>query len=210
MISNYPKIKAFLPLFLCIFAVFFTACQRGGELSLSKMEPQMYKHITGYQISVPGDWLPAAQTAAGVYFIDDNNNISLNIISEMGGMDFYSPEELIQMVIEKLGSSLKDIKTRQILGVQDKKSQYGVVISGENASGEVIANTIWLYEPVNGIRYYLFFNCGGDDYTRFEGVFNEVIKSFRFIANDEEVFSLLNLDKEELDEKMKTGLTKVD
>lgn len=201
--------KAAMLFFAGLIMISFAACQREELPTLAKMSPQEYAHISGYQITVPNSWQPAAQTAIGVYFLDEEKRISLNIISEMGGVDFYSPEELGQMVVERLEEVFSQLQVEQILRVRDKNTQYSLLLTGENSAGERVVNTLWLYEPLNGIRYYLIFSCGGDDYNEYARVFEDVIRSFRFDDREEEVLSLLNLSEEELAEEMKNGLQKI-
>lgn len=201
--------KAISLLILCLGMVLASGCTKDdNSLSLGDFNTQAYSHSTGYEVEIPDSWQPVAQTSSGVYFTDDLNNISLNIVSEIGGMDIYSLEELAQMVKDKFNGHLSNVQELQVMNVKDKQTQYGVVLQGED-EGILVLTKIWIYEPLSSVRYYMIFSCGGDDYANYDAVFTDIIGSFSFAANEDEVFSLLNLSKTEFEDLMKGGLNKI-
>ena len=145
----------------------------------------------------------------GVQFLNPEGTIAINVISELGGMDFYSLDELMTMVVENLTKSGKDIQMEGALAVADSLYQRRQLISYTNTAEEKIYADIWLYEPMAGIRYYIIISCGGDDYKDYSGMFDSIVQSFVFTGNSTDVYALLNLPQEELAEKMKAGLQEV-
>lgn len=203
------KQRAGLLLLLCLcLSLLLSACTREELPALQKMSPITYSHISGYEIQMPDAWTPETSDN-GVQFLNPEGTIAINIISELGGMDFYSLDELMEMVVENLTQNGQDMQVEGSLDVADSGYQRRQLISYTNAAEEKIYTDIWLYEPMAGIRYYIIISCGGDDYKDYSGMFDSVVQSFVFTGNSSEVYTLLNLPWEELAEKMKTGLQEV-
>jgi len=200
------KRKYITIIFVCLVCLcFMTACGE-NTISLSSLSPHTYTHVSGYDIDIPELW-QAETSSDGVYFINEDNTVAINIISELGGMSFYSPEELMELVTEEITEGMTDVSVIENIDVREPKYQTRQAIRYLNNANEYIANDIWLYEPMAGIRYYIVASCQGDMYEQYRQLFTDIVDSFVFTGNNTEVYELLNLSEEELDQIMKDGLS---
>ena len=207
--KKQPIINLLLGVILTFTLVLFASCgSKTQGAALKNIETSEYTHITGYQLTVPANWQPVAQTTAGVYFVDELNHISLNVVSEIGGMDFLSLEEMSVLIKDKFSAGYTDVEELAVIKGKDEKKEYGLVLKGMDGVNPVIAD-IWIYEPYNSIRYYLIFSCGGDDYQNNTQLFKEITGSFNFVSDKNQVYEMLNLSAEEFDKSMKDGLHKI-
>ena len=198
------KIIFFICLIIGLFII--TACQK-DSVNDTIQETVRYQHVTGYEVSIPKDWTLLKQTeTGGVYFISPGKNVSLNIMAEVGGMNYLNPQELSNSVYQELEGIIDNAKIIKIEAVQNKEHEYRQLIEGTDQAGNNVYADTYLYQPMDGMRYYLILCCGGDDYAVTKSVYDNIINSFQITKGQDEIFSLLTLDEQTLREKLSHGL----
>ena len=196
--------------FICLFIalLFLSSCQEQSDSS--NQETVEYKHVTGYEVAIPKAWTLIKQTeTGGVYFLSPDKNISLNILAEVGGMNYLNPEELSNSVYDEIEGIINNAKVIKIEEVQNKDHEYRQLIEGNDQAGKNVFVDTYLFQPMDGMRYYLILCCGGDDYAVTKALYDNIINSFQITMGQDEIYSLLTLDEDTLKEKLSHGLETV-
>jgi hypothetical protein len=168
------------------------ACGNEDELRLSYMSPQKYEHSSGYQVQIPFNWQLVSKNEYSALFSADQGILSLNIFSEIGGMDYYTPKELGQNIFSIISNLVNNAAVIEELPVDKSDSQYRQLIEGKDAEGNNVYIDVWVAAPYDTVHYYLILICGGDDYEKYRGVYDDIIDRFKVTASKQEIYSYLN------------------
>jgi|GEM_PF-1386562 len=207
--GNIRKIKVWqqigVLLSLLLLLPLLAACTSAEEetQTLASLNPTTYTHQSGYSISIPQGWEKTQESLAEATFVSSADAVSLNIISELGGMDYFSLTEDYDAVISMLGKKISNIEVVEEPVTSDATKQLRRVIKGNTEDGNSVIVDIWLTEPMESVRYYLLFSAGGDDYNQFRPVIDEIIASFTVVKSQDEIYSLLDDAREMVNETIK-------
>lgn len=182
-----------------------TACSsaRLEATTLASLNPTTYTHQSGYSLSIPESWEKTQESLAQATFVSQENGISLNIISELGGMDYFSLTEDYDAVAAMLGKDISNIEVVEEPATSDSAKQLRRVIKGDTEDGNSVIIDIWLTEPMESVRYYLLFCAGGTDYENMRPVIDEMIASFKVVKSQDEIYSLLDEARDMVNETIK-------
>lgn len=184
--------SAIIVIFLCGILLLTFACSNEGTLRLSYMSPQKYEHSSGYQVQIPFNWQLVSKNDYSALFSADQGVLSFNILSEIGGMDYYTPKELGQNIFGIVAKLVNNATVIEELPINKSNSQYRQLIEGKDAEGNKVYIDIWLTAPYDTVHYYLILICGGDDYEKYRGVYDDIIDRFKVTASKQEIYSYLN------------------
>lgn len=190
-----------------------TACDTTSEqVSLDDFQTQAYTHPSGYKITMPKDWTVFQQGINSVIIYNADKSVSLNVVSEIGGMDYHTMPDLLQMATTMLSKSIDDLTVVAELSDADvtmdasttsesntkaKKTGHEV-LKGTTKDGDEVLADVTVFAPLDGIHYYLIFLCGGKDYTANSQLFEDINKSFELVKTEDEIYDML-------DDKMEFG-----
>ncbi|MGI5891512.1 MAG: hypothetical protein ACOX7H_02075 [Bacillota bacterium] len=181
-----------LAIILCGILALTFGCENEEKPRLSYMSPQTYEHPSGYQVQVPFNWKLVKKSEAGTIFTADQGALSFNILAEIGGMDYYTPQELGENIFAFLSSNIKESQVIEEIPVDNPASQYRQLILGKDEQGRKVYIDTWITAPLDTVHYYLIFTCGGDDYEKYRGVFDDIIKKFKLVSTPEEIYKYLD------------------
>ena len=179
-------------LLIAIFILALLPLCAGCAKPFAGTETVKYKHPTGYEITLPASWQIEQDDPRAVFFLSEDGGISINIITELAGFNFYSMEELGDLVFEFLQSEITGLKQDSVLSVSDKKTQYRQVLSGPLPDGDEVFLDVFIYAPMNSVRYYVILSAGKDDFSLSSKLFTDIIKSFKLYKTQDEIYELLN------------------
>ena len=163
-------------LFLCLLVGLLLLSSCTLSPGLGKIETQLYVNTAGYHITLPTEWQLLTEDGPGVVFAPPDNDISLTIISELGGEAYYDLDEIADMLLERLPSSSRPWQiSRTITNSRDKLR---LSITGEDESGSEVVLDLSILQPYPGIRYYLLFVAGHAAAARQSALIGDIVKSF--------------------------------
>ncbi len=205
--------KTVILLIALLLAASLTACNTtSDQVSLADFQTQIYTHPSGYEINMPKDWNVFQQGINSVIIYNADKTISLNIVSEIGGMDYHTMPELLQTATTMLAESIDDLSVVAELSDADVSTEAGTtsegkitakktgheVLKGMTKDGDQVLADVTAQAPLDGIHYYLIFLCGGKDYTANSQLFEDINKSFELVKTEDEIYGML-------DDKMEFG-----
>ena len=182
---------------------FLTACGAGQELD--RVDTQILDG-TGFSLTLPTAWQqeqPASDY--GVYaFSADDGQLSLEIVQELGAMEYYSAEELGASVSEAIGGSL-------FAGEPDSSSSssdtsYTNVLQGSDADGNKLVCRIDLLMPYPSVRYYLVCTATPDAYKANRRLIEGVRDSFTVTMSAEEMYQFIDEQRRRAAEEAASGV----
>ncbi|MCL2678039.1 MAG: hypothetical protein FWE85_03180 [Clostridiales bacterium] len=170
-----------------------SACRERGP-NFGELETVKYAHETGYEITLPASWQMERDDPRAVCFLSEDGGVAVNIVTELGGFGFYALPELVTMFLESesLTSNISGLKRDSVPPVSDKKTQYRQVLSGKLPEGDDVYLDVFIYAPMNSVRYYVVFSAGKEDYALNSNLFTQIIKSFELNKTKDEIYSLMN------------------
>jgi len=179
-----------LVVFVCVM---FVGCNNKTEemaLRLSQLEPTQYKHPGGFSVSVPGDWQVKEETENMVFFVDEEDSMTLLLLSEIGGYDYLSLAEAGQSLVTILEGSLSEIESLSSGPYGQLDDAYKVVCQGEADGTTAIASAI-VWQPLDGVRYYAVFLAGVNDYEEFRQVFDDICGTIKLYKTQDEIYEAI-------------------
>ena len=154
--------------------------------SLDSMETVLYQDPHGYQLTIPQEWMSVTEGNT-VTFTSADGQISLKIITELGGYGFYSMEEIGGNVLEALRQQFADIFVERELFVINAKKQFRQLLSfSEQGSRMKMDN--YIYSPMASVNYFLFFVAEENNYNNMSGIFNDIIRSLSLYLSADEIY----------------------
>jgi len=181
--------KTLIAILMFVVLTLGAGCQKPFE----NVETFKYEHLTGYEITLPAAWQKMQEDQSAAYFLSEDGGISINIITELGGFSFYSMDDLGQLLLEKLRSEIPDLKRDPVRSASSGKKQYRQVLSGTLPDGDEVFLDVFIYAPMNSVRYYVILSAGKDDFSQNSKLFSDIIKSFKLNKTEDEIYSLLNV-----------------
>lgn len=192
MVRVWRRMRFLLPILLVLPLLAACSSAKFETTTLASLNPVTYTHQSGYSLLVPESWEKTQENLAQATFVSQENAVSLNIISELGGMDYFSLTEDYDAVAAMLGKNISNTEVVEEPATSDAKKQLRRVIKGNTEDGDTVIVDIWLTEPMPSVRYYLLFSAGGNDYNNMRPVIDEMIASFKVVKSQDEIYSLLD------------------
>ncbi|MGI5824789.1 MAG: hypothetical protein ACOX7J_04375 [Bacillota bacterium] len=195
--------KKYLCLFevclLCLVISFaLTGCGSDEpDLNLSELETVQYNNPhNGASVTVPADWEIISEDENGTVFSDADGTISFVLKWELGGMSYFSKEELAGLAVDVAKATLKDAAVYESLEL----TKFDVAVKGvctgtvaddaENSVNAVCDTAIIQY--FHDVRYYLVAVTDAGTYAEYENVFTQIANSFTCSLSEDEVYEKIN------------------
>ena len=174
---------------LVISLLLLTSCF--SATALNKAETQLYSSRAGYHITLPADWQLISEDEQSAVFAAPEHDISLTIVSELGGETYYSLREIADMLLEELPGSNSPWQIRRT--ATDTAKKLRLLVRGEDETGIEVELDLSILQPYPGIRYYLLFAAGRTTAARQSAMIADIGKSF---SVDEDISYLYALMEE--------------
>ena len=142
-------------------------------------------------MTIPADWQQAeVKDEDGGYTLyqyeSAEEDITLVIFAEMGGMEYYSLEEMGAMLCEELGTSLYSLD--KLDTVENENRMYRAILRGTDMEGQNLVSDITIFSPYNSIRYYLLFTTSSSSYNAYDKIIDGIVDSFTMTLSAEESY----------------------
>jgi len=200
--------KLLLGLNTLILLLALAGCDLSSNPALDELNPQTYNHLTGYSILVPQDWNLEEETDTTALFLDPEGSMALQIISEIGGMDYYSLDECADFAKAMLAQSLNELSLKEDLSVRDKAKSRLQLWQGREEDGNLVQALAYTFHPYDSMRYYVFLLAGGSDFQQYQKVFEAMISSFSINKPVDEIYELLNKEPDEAEDTIEEDTDK--
>lgn len=149
----------------------------------------------GYEIQIPENWQVQSEAdKAQVYAVSADNKLAFNLICELGGFNYYTPQDLAETIAEKTTASFSDKKIVSAQAITKFPDSYRVIVNGTDENGVHTVVDVSLLQPIEGIHYYLIFSGGVDDYQSFLPQWEQMLDSFKNTKTAEEMYQKLVVD----------------
>ena len=197
MKRNRP-IRTFLGLvFLVAMTVgFLGGCGKQPEAPLDfyGMERQTYESENGYSVQFPADWVLLEEDLESTTFVSGDGSLSCTISCELGGVEYYSLEELGEMLLEDLGTEV--FASSEAGDPVVDEATYRNQLTGETADGVSLAADVNVYRVQAGVRYYMTF-LTDEAYGDQQSMIDAILGSFRTTLHEEDLYQLMKERREE-------------
>ena len=169
------RIYKILPLLVFIA---FCCCGCTVELDVDENELPSRTYISdnGYSITVPQNWQENDISESTVEFCAEDNQLSLTITSEFGGVDYYSMREIKDQLTEIIAADL--FKTYDITDDEGGTKYFHRVLKGADLQGAKLVVDIYANQPFLTIRHYMVIVASSKAYKTYENQIDELISSF--------------------------------
>ncbi len=175
----------------------FSACGKSADDTKQNIVPTVnYQNDDfGYEIQIPENWqVQSGEDKSQIYAVSADNKLALNMVCELGGFNYYTPQDLAMTIADKTTSSFTDTRVVSEEKVSKFPDSYRVVVNGTNEEGIHTVVDVSLLQPIEGIHYYLIFSGGVEDYQVFSSQWEKMLDSFKTTKTAEEMYQKLVTD----------------
>ena len=145
----------------------------------------------GYQIELPENWtVESGGDKTQIYALSPNGDLALNIVCELGGFNYYTPQDLALTIAEATTASFEDVSVILDREITDFPQSHRVAVNGKSAEGIHTVVDVSLLQPIEGIHYYLIISGGIDEYREFSAQWEKMLKSFSCTKTAEEMYQI--------------------
>ncbi|MBR2784291.1 MAG: hypothetical protein IKD93_08935 [Firmicutes bacterium] len=179
---------AALTLALCLLS----ACGGGPELSSLDTETVEEDCVSFLR---PAAWQPAEPASAyGICaFRNEEESLSLEVVGELGTMEYYSLEELGEETAQTLADSLFAAEPDTESRCTD--DYYSSVMQGQDEDGQDLVCRIDLLMPYPSVHYYLLTLATPAAYQDNVRVLDGIRESFTLTKTDEEIYHMIQEER---------------
>lgn len=196
--------KPLLLYVLLISAVLcFAACGNQSEngLSLEDLETTEYTNAyNGAVITVPADWQVQNEDEDSTVFLSSDGKISYSVQWELGGMSYFSKEELAGLAFDICGSVLTEPQIYGSWKLSDFDVAVKVAATGttKDKTGKSVNAVcdVSVIQYFNDVRYYLVVATDTATYAEYENLFMDIPESFSVSLTEDEVYEKMNMQNE--------------
>lgn len=207
MINNMKKtLRLFLVLAMLAAASFMAGCgNNSGALQLADLETVEYNNPqNGATITIPADWQVQSEDDGATVFSNPDGSISFVLKWELGGMSYFSKEELAGLAEDVCSNALENSQVYTSLELRHFDVAVKAVCSGTVKNGEAEVNAVCdtaIIQYFNDVRYYLVAITDAETYAEYEDVFTQIANSFDCSLTEDEVYEKMNEHNEALAEQ---------
>lgn len=174
---------------LILLALLLGGCVSADAGANANVPLQAYDSENGYTLDIPETWLKGEETGNQVAFGNEDNSIALTISSELGGVDYYSLEEIMEQLTDALTAQL--FSDYEITADKNSASSYIRIVDGSDAEGAHLVAVLYINQPYQTIRQYLLFVASGSAYTQNAELINKIIASFSTTLDEDQYLQLM-------------------
>ena len=175
---------------LLAIAVLVSGCSIVFDGDNVDMDVALYEGSSGYSLNVPNTWVMDEETDNTVSFHSEDNQIAMSIVSELGGIDYYSMKEIKDQLTEELAAELfsSDYNVEEDSG---GTKYFHRVLIGADQDGARIVVDMYANQPYVTIRHYIVIVAAASAYDTYESVIDDIISSFTVTMTEDEYLQLM-------------------
>ena len=142
--------------------------------------------------TLPADWQRVEpRSANGVCaFRNEAGDLSLEVVRELGAMEYYSPDELGDMVAEKMADEV--FATEPEREQRSDKYKYSCLMQGTDADGGELVCRVDLYMPYPSAHYYLIYLTTPEVYAANKKIADGILGGFTVTKSAEEMYQYID------------------
>ena len=170
----------------------------------SSTDTQVYDSANGYSLDIPADWTMGNETEDSVEFHDADNQISMTITTELGGIDYYALREIKEQLTENIAAEL--FTDYEIIDDNGGTKYFRRIIDAADKDGAHIIVDMYASQPYLTMRHYVIIIAAADAYEQYEDAINDMISSFTITKSEDEYLQLME-DRRAADKAAETEST---
>ena len=169
---------------LCLLA----AC---GAPDLDSIETAVVEE-EGFSFFRPAAWTQTEPASAnGVCaFSTEAGDLSLEVVQELGAMEYYSLIELGDKVAETVGDSVFAATPES--EERSKDNKYSSTMRGADADGNEVVCRVDLIMPYESVHYYLIYLATPEAYQENSNIADDILNGFTVTKSAEEMYQYIN------------------
>ena len=169
---------------LCLLA----AC---GAPDLDSIETTVVEE-DGFSFLRPAAWMETEPSSAnGVCaFSTEAGDLSLEVVQELGAMEYYSLIELGDKVAETVGDSVFAATPESEERSSGKK--YSSTMRGADADSNEVVCRVDLIMPYDSVHYYLIYLATPEAYQENSNIADDILNGFTITKSAEEMYQYIN------------------
>jgi hypothetical protein len=196
-----------LLIFVCSAALLLilSGCENSSEINLSDLSTVEYNNPNnGATITVPAEWQVVSEDENSTMFTSEDGTVSFIIKWELGGMSYFSKEELAGLAADVCNATLDNGSVYESLELTKFDVAVKAICTGTvndesgNAVNAVCDTAIIQY--FNDVRYYLVAVTDAGTYDQYQKVFTQIANSFSCSLSEDEVYEKMNQQTEAMAE----------
>ncbi len=170
---------------LCIATLCLSLAGCGG---LDYAASQTYQNPAGYQIVLPDTWQILQENDTETVFGNAEGDISLTLVNDLGGVEYYSLEEINEMLAENIAANL--FASYAVEDCQSQTDQCRQSYICHDAAGQGYVLDILVYRQDPAIKYYVIFCSPLQTYNEQKKLLDDIVHSFAQTADAETLYAL--------------------
>lgn len=196
---------------LCLpLCLLFLLAGCGAEANYDDIETSVVQCADGFSFSVPTAWQMLAPDDDGAdttdtaayadneneeeyaadfsryHFLSEDGQLSLLVLTEMGGMEYNSSDTYCELMSDEMLSALFAEGEKEQLSVDD--NHYRQLISGQGKDGSDLVCVVDLWHPYTSVRYYMIFTATAAAYKKDAYIIAGIEDSLCVTAEAEELY----------------------
>lgn len=197
----------FFSVLLGLSLVLLVGCaSQDASLELSDLETVEYQHPHhGGTVTIPADWQLISEEEDSAVFANEAGTISFSFQWELGGMSYFSEEELASLAASVGSATLENAEVYESLELTKFDAAVKAVTTGTAENEEGIAvHTVCdtaIIQYFHDVRYYLTAITDVGTYEQYRRVFTQIANSFTCALSEDEVYQMINEQQEETEEE---------
>ncbi|MCR4963657.1 MAG: hypothetical protein K6B40_07250 [Firmicutes bacterium] len=176
--------KLYLCLALAIICLLLPGCGRG----LNPAASQIYENAAGYQITLPDTWQILQENDTETVFAGPDGNITLTLSNDLGGVEYYSLEEINEMLAKNIAEALFSSYAVEKSQSGDIQCRQSYVCHKEDGQGYMLDILVYRQDPA--IKYYAVFCLPLQMYRGEKPLIDDVFASFEQTKDAETLYAL--------------------
>lgn len=184
-------------LFALVLAVSVLTLGACGALDLDDVETSI-RDEEGFSFELPAAWQETEPASAyGVCaFCDETGRLTLEVVRELGAMEYYSLDELGDMVAATIGGSVfSELPAKDQWTASGRDNRYSCAMQGQDAAGQELVCRVDLVMPYPSIHYYLVYLAAPEAYAANRGIADGILAGFTATKSAEEMYQLINEER---------------
>lgn len=147
--------------------------------------------------TLPADWQSVEPVSAnGVCsFRNAAGDLTLEVVRELGAMEYYSLDELGDMVAEDMAADLFAAEPER--EQRSEKDRYSCLMQGTDAEGNALACRVDLYMPYPSAHYYLIYLATPEAYAANKKIADGILDGFTVTKSAEEMYQYIDEQRDE-------------
>ena len=147
--------------------------------------------------TLPADWQRRESISAnGVCsFRNAAGDLTLEVVRELGVMEYYSLDELGDLVAEEIAAGLFAAEPER--EQRSENDKYSCLMQGADADGGALACRVDLYMPYPSAHYYLIYLATPEAYAANKKIADGILDGFTVTKSAEEMYQYIDEQRDE-------------